>query len=364
MIIPKRRTQDYMIYDGGIKNFIVLGAGLAGTMMARVLADHHPDKTVLVLDQRPSPDDRNHWALLRFRDLETARALGVAVREIEVEKAVYWRGQLHYTPNIAMNNQYSLKAYGHIGHRSLRHLGTAKRYLPLATPRPSQCKWGQTIELVDRDDDFTFIGTRHIETGKVEGICGRTIISTIPMQQLLQATAGLSDQPFYLLSEPPRSEPITVLRVKLKPHIRCDVNQTIYFPESRFWTYRATLESNTLICECIGDDEDHSMLQEMDEVASAFGLSWTTSTFEPVDPAADIHVQRHGKIIELDDDQRREVIYQLTDQYNVYSLGRFATWRPLRADQLVQDVYKVERMIRAGVSRSRYDRRLNCGGDQ
>jgi hypothetical protein len=153
-----------------------------------------------------------------------------------------------------------------------------------------------------------------------------------------------------------KAEPITVMRTKLLPTVRSFVNQTVYFPENKFWTYRATLEKDLLICEAAGEDDQQCMLQEMPEIAAAFGLSWC----HHFQSECSFNVQPYGKMLEMDDDLRRSIIYQLTDKYNIYSLGRFATWRPLRADQLVKDVHKVERMIRQSEQRNRYERRLQC----
>ena len=331
-------------------DFLVLGAGLAGTMMARLLSDHHPDKTLIVVDKRPSPDTKNHWALLRFRDLETARALGVGVEEMEIEKAIYWRGKLHYEADLAMNNTYSLKTYGQIGNRSLKHLGIAKRYLPLTTPKPKSCLWGKQLTHIEPGEVFL------AEDDLVIRIKYSVCISTIPMDALLQATRiGNSDVPFFLSPNELMSESIGIFRKQLKG-VRCDVNQTIYFPETRFRVYRATLEKGLFIIEYSESDPDEIM-EELKEVIGCFGIPFDRSLFDEIKPT-DFHTQQNGKTLAIDDGTRRAIIYSLTDAYSLYSVGRFATWRSIRADQLVKDVYKVERMIRQGLDRTRYDRRL------
>jgi hypothetical protein len=330
-------------------DFLILGAGLAGTMMARILADHNPEsKRIVVVDQRPTQNTKNHWALLRFRDLETARALGVGVEEIEVEKAVYWHGQLHYAADITMNNTYSLKAYGNLANRSLKHLGITKRYLPLSTPAPLNCEWGYTVKRIE--PGLVTTEDAHGTECEIEyEIC----ISTLPMSTLLWVTRGVEFPKVEW-----QSEPISVFRKKVNK-IRCEVNQTIYFPESRFNIYRATLERGLFIIEYM-DMGTESPIDEFEEVIGCFGLPFSRSLFDEVEPK-DFHIQEYGKIVDMDDSLRREIIYQLTDQFNIYSVGRFATWRPLRADQLVKDVYKVERMIKQGQARTKYERRLNKG---
>ncbi|MCI0527575.1 MAG: hypothetical protein L0Y56_09050, partial [Nitrospira sp.] len=56
--------------------------------------------------------------------------------------------------------------------------------------------------------------------------------------------------------------------------------------------------------------------------------------------------QSYSKILPTDNDARREFMHWATKNHNVYSLGRFATWRPgLLLDDLVQDVRLISKWI-------------------
>jgi hypothetical protein len=46
----------------------------------------------------------------------------------------------------------------------------------------------------------------------------------------------------------------------------------------------------------------------------------------------------------------------MTTKYNIYSVGRFATWRQLLMDDVVDDIQHVERFIR---SKSDYGRMMH-----
>ena len=35
---------------------------------------------------------------------------------------------------------------------------------------------------------------------------------------------------------------------------------------------------------------------------------------------------------------RKEIIFELTNKYSIYSFGRFATWRNITADRLIHDI--------------------------
>ena len=47
----------------------------------------------------------------------------------------------------------------------------------------------------------------------------------------------------------------------------------------------------------------------------------------------------------IDDKTRKDFIYTLTEKYNIYSVGRFATWRQLLLDDVVNDISVIERLI-------------------
>ena len=42
---------------------------------------------------------------------------------------------------------------------------------------------------------------------------------------------------------------------------------------------------------------------------------------------------------------RKELIHRLSMEANVYSLGRFATWRNILLDDVVEDARRIQRMM-------------------
>ena len=55
--------------------------------------------------------------------------------------------------------------------------------------------------------------------------------------------------------------------------------------------------------------------------------------------------QKYGKIRPINEELRKEFIYEMTDTYKIYSVGRFATWRQLLLDDVVEDIAIVEEFI-------------------
>ena len=55
---------------------------------------------------------------------------------------------------------------------------------------------------------------------------------------------------------------------------------------------------------------------------------------------------RYSKIQPIDNDVRERFIQWATEKHNIFSLGRFATWRPgLLMDDLVEDIKLIDRWI-------------------
>jgi hypothetical protein len=46
----------------------------------------------------------------------------------------------------------------------------------------------------------------------------------------------------------------------------------------------------------------------------------------------------------------------LTDRFGIYSLGRYAIWKPIRADHLVQDVEKIKQLAKLSSVSAGYER--------
>ncbi len=126
------------------------------------------------------------------------------------------------------------------------------------------------------------------------------------------------------------------VRVKRWRVSNCDVHQTIYFPSIASSLYRASITGDLLIAEYVQRDEEEDCLGQ---ICSAFGIH--RSHLRQMDSTT----QRFGKIAAVDNDTRKRIIRHLTLKHNVYSLGRFATWRNILLDDVLQDVYVIKRLL-------------------
>jgi hypothetical protein len=81
---------------------------------------------------------------------------------------------------------------------------------------------------------------------------------------------------------------------------------------------------------------------DMTEVLDAFGL--VEDDVEVIDAN---HKQSYGKIAPIDEPLRRFVVENLSQQHGVYSLGRFATWRNILLDDVLQDLNVIKKLVNA-----------------
>lgn len=312
---------------------VIIGAGFAGSIASGAFAADGP----INYDQSAATDEPKHKAVMRLRDANVAKYLGTHVEPVTVWKSVAWDGQLYEVADMRMSNQYSLKLYGELGERSLRSLGRVERWLMAGVPRPYITHWDH--KLVSVTDGHLVFEVKvtdklaSIAESQSYDIC----ISTIPMPILLKAAGIKFDEKF-------ECRPIWVWTGTLIHH--SSLHQTIYFSDDTTPVYRATIQGRKVIIESIDDSKIN-----IDEIIWHFGL-WTEDlqTLPNRAPEDEVKLemfkQPMGKMIAIDEDARRQYIYELTDRFGIYSFGRYAIWKPIRTDHLVQDIDKIMRLAK------------------
>lgn len=290
----------------------IIGAGLAGLIAA------HAWPTARVLEANDQPR-ASHKALLRFRTEAVSRLTGVEFRRVSVRKGLWAEGRFQ-DPNIRWANCYAQKVLGHNnlrGERSVWNLDPVERFIA-----PDDLYW-QLIESVGSRISWN--------TPVAFDDLKEPVVSTAPMP--LPVSALLPD----VQLEFPRSG-IVVHRFVIKG---ADVFQTVYFPEPHLSVYRASITGNLLIVESKSNafaDEDE------DAVNAAFGLYREQA--EMIEQVQ----QKYGKIAPIDEALRKQILFKLTHDHKIYSLGRFATWRNILLDDVVDDIAAIKRLMKANNS--------------
>jgi len=124
----------------------------------------------------------------------------------------------------------------------------------------------------------------------------------------------------------------------------CDMFETVYFPGGETSMYRASITGRTLIAEFVGEPQPHDEWRHC--LHSAFGLPYLSVSLNTAEKVQ----QRYGKIAPIDDSARKALLFRLSHDHRIFSLGRFATWRNLLLDDVVRDIDMIKRLIRADSS--------------
>jgi hypothetical protein len=291
----------------------IYGAGIAG-----LLAGCHFQRATIL--EAGSEGQVQHKAVLRFRTPEVGDSVGIDFRKVTVHKGICVNRK-SVAPSIKLANLYSKKVIGKLADRSIWNLQPSERYIApedflaqLAERCAGRIQWNHTVT---QDEVF----------GSDE-----PAISTLPMSLMhkwFNEHEGLL-QP----NEPEfKYAPIVVRRWRIPD---ADVFQTIYFPSPDTPLYRASITGDLLIAEYVDNGK-----QDRDDwdLFDAFGISPHDAV--PIEKVS----QRYGKIAKIDDNWRKNFMFELTHRHQIYSLGRFGTWRNILMDDVLHDIGVVKKLM-------------------
>ena len=299
---------------------IIIGAGAVG-LLAAIKFPHA--EIIEAAAELP----HNHHAVLRFRNTDVSNLTGIKFKKVTVEKGIFRDGVITNHATILDLNQYAIKCTGTVGaSRSIKSLSSETRYIA--------------------PDDFieqlaNKVGKSRIQFGKSFDFSACTserpqrVISTAPLGVVLNQLNISIEQS----SEINRHVTVWVRRIKLSSCRGC--YQTIYFPEPGMVTYRASITDDTLIVESTVIPASDA---EVCAVAAAFGVYLYLGDLSQDD---DSFKQPSGKMTGLDSDVRRAILFELTNKYGIYSVGRLATFRHVLLDDVVNDLEVIRQLMEA-----------------
>jgi hypothetical protein len=300
-----------------MSNTYIIGAGLAGLLAACRFKDAHIYEA--------GPRIQQHNAVLRFRDESVSGLTGIPFKAVRVDKAIWFDGELYGDCNINLANRYSKKVTGIYAGRSIWNLDSVTRYIAppdfydqLVERHNDRIVWNHPIQVIDNSN-------------------GMKAVNTAPLPVIMKA-CGFKDVGFAF-----DKKSIRVDRYRLPKG--SDIYQTIYFPECSLGVFRASITGDVLIVESMIGHDGVGEMAEFVIVCQAFGLSVDSRKIR--DCKMDSVEQKYGKIVELPREEREAILYELTRDFNVFSLGRFATWRNILLDDVVKDIGVVERLLAA-----------------
>lgn len=302
----------------------IIGAGLSGLIAGAILRDR-----LSGIHEAQASLPNNHNSLLRFRSQSVADALGIEFKQVEAYKATApWQNP------IADALAYSAKTNGSLTMRSITtaDMRPASRFIA-----PSDLIPRLGNMLASRPAFGTHVDLDYIRELREDA----PIISTIPMPALMDIL-GWEDKPEF------RSVSGMTIVGKVPD---CEAYCTLYIPNPDKPFNRISITGDTLHIEC-GEaslKEARSMPNEAERLRYTNGI--VTDALDIIgilgrEVQYEAHEQKYAKILPITEDARREFVMWASVEHGVYSLGRFATWRPrLLLDEVPSDLRTIERLI-------------------
>jgi hypothetical protein len=314
---------------------VIIGAGMAGLLAANLIGKKRP---VTVMERAASLPN-NHTALLRFRTSIVGDVCDIPFKKVKVIKTV-----AHGSNDVADILQYSKKVSGEYSARSI--ISTLKteiadRYiapgdLVAQLHDKANCTFNFEHELTEVKEE-TLIYLNDV----ADLIMQRTpIISTMPMPTMMDLL-GYQDRPKFNW----RAGYTVSFDVKSS-----DVYASVYIPNPEYEAYRISITGKRVIVEYVGPSPFPSpeMVDEDELKGDAIAAceEYLGIPQEDIEGIIQVRAQLFAKIAPIEEEARRSFILWASLKHNVYSLGRFATWRPgLMMDDVVNDIRVIDRLM-------------------
>ena len=305
------------------RKMIVIGAGMAGLLAGNMLRRFKP-----YIWEGKEDLPINHSALLRFRTDKVGIATAIPFEKVKVRKAIQYNGEIHTQPNIHLSNMYSKKVTGSVLARSIDSLESSERFIApnnFVNTMATNCD----IAFRKRFDFDNWMSKKY-----------RTpLISTIPMPALMKMV-GWKDMPDFNFQN------IWTQKAVID-NPECDVHQTIYYPDPIVPYYRISIMGNVIISEFIEEPSEYIGAHLSNRLNEDFGfMPKKLIDFKE-------SKQVYGKIKPINERLRKEFVFEMTNKYKIYSVGRFATGRQLLLDDLINDLKMIDSFITSDSSYSR-----------
>ena len=307
----------------------IIGAGMSGLLAGAMLRE---DCGTIFEAQSELPN--NHSAVLRFRTSAVSDALNIPFKKVKVMKSSHpWMN------SIADAMAYSMKTNGTPTLRSIVNVDGNISDRFIAPPDLIDRMGAMVKSRIEFNHSFDFSLRRPEHKFN-------PLISTMPMPVLMKALnypLGGSGYPLRF----PQREGFNVTATILGANAYC----SLYIPDPRVPASRISITGDQLIVECYADfDSEHEKDPKFWRELATLGCGYIG--LPQVDlTKIELKRQKYAKILPIDEDIRKKFILWASEEHGIYSLGRFATWRPgLMMDDVVNDVRVIHRLINGGSS--------------
>ena len=307
----------------------IIGAGMAGLLAGGMIRDQP-----VTIHESASTLPNNHSAVLRFRTSILGDALDIPFKKVRMMKTSHpWRNP------VADALAYSMKTNGTA---TLRSVTTAKGDISERYIAPDNL----IMELGARLNGPVFFDSKITSID----LCSmpRPIISTIPMPVLMKLLH---------YTDMPKFNYVNGFNINCTlPD--ADAYVSVYVPNPKDAFNRISLTGDRLTIEFSAPDQAVEEVRRRVEVINSNEVIRSELVNRALHylglegskwHSLKLSMQPYSKILPINESERRRFIVWATDQHGIYSLGRFATWRPgLLMDDVVNDVRVIRKIIKNG----------------
>lgn len=307
----------------------IIGAGMAGLLATNMMHRHSP-----WISEKQSSLPHNHSAVLRFGSDKVGEVLGIPFRKVKLIKTY-----LPYANRVADNLLYSYKCTG--VYRSDRSIATevfaADRWI--APPNLIQ-RMAANAHHIKFDYELTMEGIKHWHHRN------EPIISTIPMPSMMRLLGYERQIEFKHISG-------ANIIAKIA---NCDAFISLYIPDPNYGFSRVSITGDEMILEypfpaVVYEFNDAEIGEQVEKACEILSIDQSKVL------SVEFKQQTYAKIQPIDDGERKRFLSWATDNFGIFALGRYATWRPgLLLDDLVHDVRLIEKWINEGNYAMRFHR--------
>lgn len=314
-------------------NVAIIGAGLSGIFASEYLSRRGIECTVF----EKTDGSFHHQGVLRFKNKMVPQYLNADWEEIEIAKGFLYKGQVYNSATIAMNNLYSRKTTGEYHKRSVMSDSTdTKRYILTSEPRLGEnCRYNCKISGIEKGRLFL-----DSDMGKIPSSPFDFIVSTVPIYSAAELCGIPVFEEFKLK---------TIHSAIANLDVPSTIFQTLYVIDPEISIYRVTIHRRQIIVESVSPVD----YDECDKVLKHFGINMSLK-FQFAAWTGGV-----GKIVPINDIERRKLILKMTQKFNVFSFGRYAVWKPrLVLDNMLGDIERIHKMMRMMEGERQYESQL------
>lgn len=316
----------------------IIGAGIAGLIMGNYLLTK--GKPFRIIEQNKREDMYNHSAPFFLHSDSLAEIM--PLEKIRVHFNLWSEGGFVNQPTVRQANEYSKTITGGlITETSIWFIGEMDGWLPATTGsgiEPATMMMNLLLERIEQHVEFerTIIKINTDENkidfnGTFYYTPYSSIINTAPLPILLGWIGHKAKMKY-------ESIPIYIITTGVPNSL--GTWQVVYVVDEKCPFYRACLFDGKLFIEMKKESELKLLAEEQDVarwIKKIFGIDWT-GNFK-------FGINQQGRFVPIKHHDRKVLMRQLTDAYNIYSIGRYATWSYKRTDHLLEDARKITETI-------------------